>query len=282
MLRQRIVTALLLLAIMLPALAAQARWPFALFSLVLIAAAAWEWARLNDARGVAAVMWCFLAVVMAGIIDVSGVGLNPQLWWVTTAVWIAGCAWALRLGVSHWHQSHVLMRRVVGLVLLVLAWQAMMQARRWGLNGLLSIFCLVWAADVFAYAGGRLWGRRKLAPHISPGKTWEGVISGLVAVWGLGAAWMQWVDPLMHDQGMSLFSSLRTQFGLLGWFLCLSLLTGLAVVGDLMESLAKRSAGVKDSSGLLPGHGGVLDRVDALLPVFPAAIGLVLMGKVVS
>ncbi len=279
MLRQRIVTALVLLAIMLPALSAQARWPFALFSLSLIAAAAWEWARLNGTSGGAAAVWCLAAVSLAAALDTSGWADYAGLWWGTTVVWVAVAVWALRLGVAHWHSLATSWRRMCGVVLLVLAWQAMMQARQWGLNALLSIFCLVWAADVFAYAGGRLWGRHKLAPHISPGKTWEGVASGLVAVWGVGAAWMQWVDPLMQDQGMSLFSALRAHWGLVGWILALSVLTGLAVVGDLLESLVKRSAGVKDSSQLLPGHGGVLDRIDALLPVFPAAVALVLMSR---
>lgn len=127
-----------------------------------------------------------------------------------------------------------------------------------------------------------MWGRHKLAPLISPGKTWEGVLSGLLAVWGIGALWMQWIDPLMQDQGMSLFASIRAQFSPMGWMAALAALTGLAVVGDLMESLVKRSAGVKDSSRLLPGHGGVLDRIDALLPVFPAAMALVWMARGVS
>jgi phosphatidate cytidylyltransferase len=121
-------------------------------------------------------------------------------------------------------------------------------------------------ADIAAYAGGRAFGRHKLAPSISPGKSWEGVWSGMVGVLLLALLWTQ-LDQAYALGSSSLYTRLQQGFG---W------LSGMSVVGDLVESLVKRAAGAKDSSGLLPGHGGVLDRVDALLPVFPIALALAL------
>ncbi|MDE2452518.1 MAG: phosphatidate cytidylyltransferase, partial [Burkholderiales bacterium] len=141
------------------------------------------------------------------------------------------------------------------------------------INFMLSIFCLVWMADIAAYFGGRTFGRRKLAPSISPGKSWEGVASGMAGVLLLAFVWTR-IDAAFGVDGPSLYSVLVRQ---LGWALALPALLFLAamsVVGDLVESLVKRAAGAKDSSRLLPGHGGVLDRLDALLPVFPVALAL--------
>jgi len=134
------------------------------------------------------------------------------------------------------------------------------------------VCALVWLADIAAYFGGRALGRRKLAPTISPGKSWEGAISGLVAVIVLAVVV---VVVTVHPHG-NLFALLQARFGWIGLVLGCTALVALAIVGDLVESLVKRAAGAKDSSRLLPGHGGVLDRIDALLPVFPAALALVM------
>ncbi len=153
------------------------------------------------------------------------------------------------------------------------AWLAIAHARVIGINFLLSVLCLVWMADVAAYFGGRAFGHRKLAPSISPGKSWEGVWSGMVGVLFLASLWI-WIDSRFNVDGPSLYTRLWLAFGLPGTTAALLALCGLSVVGDLIESLVKRAAGAKDSSQLLPGHGGVLDRVDALLPVVPAAMAL--------
>jgi phosphatidate cytidylyltransferase len=139
---------------------------------------------------------------------------------------------------------------------------------------MLSMLCLVWAADIAAYFGGRAFGRRKLAPTISPGKSWEGVWSGVAGVLLLAIVWTG-LDRRFGFDGPSLYSRLAEGFGWTGALIALLCLCGLSVVGDLVESLAKRAAGAKDSSQLLPGHGGVLDRVDALLPVMPVSLALV-------
>jgi phosphatidate cytidylyltransferase len=147
-----------------------------------------------------------------------------------------------------------------------------------GINFLLSVLALVWMADVAAYFGGRALGRRKLAPSISPGKSWEGVWSGMVGVLALAALWIA-IDERFAVDAPSLYTRLWHHLGGVGMVLALLVLSGLSVVGDLVESMVKRAAGAKDSSRLLPGHGGVLDRVDALLPVLPAAMALLSLTR---
>jgi phosphatidate cytidylyltransferase len=130
---------------------------------------------------------------------------------------------------------------------------------------LFSVLVIVWLADTAAYFAGRAFGKRKLAPHISPGKTWAGVVGAIVAV--IAVALIAWqIAPDAHLLSNLLLASL----GVVGAVL-LAAVVMVSVVGDLFESLLKRQAGVKDSSRLLPGHGGVYDRVDALLPTLPLA-----------
>ena len=129
-------------------------------------------------------------------------------------------------------------------------------------------------ADIAAYFGGRAFGRRKLAPSISPGKSWEGVWSGMVGVGLLSVGWMAAESAGFLVGPPSLFLVIRGNMGWMGLLLAIVFLCALSVMGDLVESLAKRAVGAKDSSRLLPGHGGVLDRVDALLPALPAAMAL--------
>jgi phosphatidate cytidylyltransferase len=168
------------------------------------------------------------------------------------------------------------MRLMGGLLMLWVAWMAAVQARMVGINFLLSILVLVWVADVFAYFAGRTFGLRftrgKLAPSISPGKSWEGVWGGMLGVIVLALCWV-WADSAARPAVASLYTRLAER----GWWLLVIgviFLAAMSVVGDLVESLIKRSAGAKDSSALLPGHGGVLDRVDALLPTLPIAMML--------
>ena len=165
-------------------------------------------------------------------------------------------------------------RWAVGFLALWTAWLALASARIMGINFILSIFGLVWAAYIAAYFGGRAFGKRKLAVSISPGKSWEGVWSGILGVMLLALAWSAF-DRSGHRDSSSLYTRLLDAHGIVGFTLVLIFLSAMSVVGDLVESLVKRSAGAKDSSGLLPGHGGVLDRVDALLPVFPLALAII-------
>ena len=276
MLWQRVVTAVALLALLLPALFADSPDPFTGLVLVLIAAGGWEWGRLNGCGQPASITLALICLVMctgawwAGWPGVAA----PLLWLIAGAAWVFAGAGLLRNGVSGWPRISLPIRLAGGVASLFLAWLAVAQARAIGINFLLSLLVLVWVADIFAYFAGRAFGlrftRSKLAPSISPGKSWEGVWGGMGGVVVLGFAWVA-ADTHWQASVPSLYSRLAS---VSPWLLVLAVvfLGAMSVVGDLVESLIKRSAGVKDSSRLLPGHGGVLDRVDALLPALPVSM----------
>ena len=278
MLKQRVITAVVLLAILLPALFYPSRVPFSVVTLVLIAAGAWEWGRLNGYRQAGALFLALLCLVLCAASWKLGLIEHrlPLLWSLGGAVWVLAGAWLLRRGVAGWPVVPRPVRVVLGVLALWFAWLAVAQARAIGVNFLLSVLVLVWVADICAYFAGRAFGLKftngKLAPAISPGKSWEGVWGGMAGVIVLAVCWVI-ADARIGAQVPSLYTLLASQ----GWWLLLIgvvFLAAMSVVGDLVESLIKRSVGVKDSSGLLPGHGGVLDRVDALLPTLPLAMML--------
>ncbi len=278
MLLQRVITALVLLLVMLAALLSGQAWPFQGLTLVLIAAAAWEWGRLNQAPAVLA--WAMgAAVALAGVAALQAQWSAPVAdadrawWWAAVLLWVLGSAMALRGGPTAWPRLWRQARWLLGVVALAAAWLALAQAQALGLNFMLSVLALVWAADICAYFGGRRFGSRKLAPGISPGKSWEGVWSGMAGVLLLAVVWVA-LDRAYGFDGPSLYTRLLRSLGWPGTVPALLVLAAMSVVGDLMESLVKRAAGAKDSSRLLPGHGGVLDRLDALLPVLPLALAL--------
>ena len=274
MLKQRIATALVLLAVLLPALAIGDVWPFAIVTLAAMSIAGWEWARLNGAGRLSVALGVALGVACGLALWAGWGNAAPRLaWWIATAVWVLGGTWVLRGGVAAWPKLSRALRLGVGLLALWTAWLAMANAKAAGINFILSIFVVVWAADIFAYFGGRAFGKRKLAPAISPGKSWEGVWSGMVGTLLVAAAWLA-VEASGAIDPTSFYRVVLTRSGLAGLALVVVFLAAMSVVGDLVESLVKRSAGAKDSSALLPGHGGILDRVDALLPVFPIALAL--------
>jgi phosphatidate cytidylyltransferase len=278
MLKQRVITALIMLAIVIPTLLYPNAWPFCLLALVFMAAGAWEWARMNGLKESGAIYFAGFFVLGATLSWYLGF-LNramPNVWIFASGLWVLSSAWLLSHGVAGWSKIPAAIRRAGGLIVLWLAWLALSQARIQGVNFLMSVMCLVWAADTFAYFAGRTWGgkfsKNKLAPTISPGKSWEGVWGGVVGVFILAFAWV-WADTHWQNTVASLYTRLNGQHLVL-MVVALLFLTAMSVIGDLIESLIKRSAGVKDSSGLLPGHGGVLDRVDALLPALPIAMML--------
>jgi len=278
MLKQRIITAIVLLAILLPALF----WPdpsaFMLIVLVLLAAGGWEFGRLNGLAPAGAIASGAACVLLCGLAWWAGLAqqATPTLWLAAAFGWVLGSGYLLWRSVPGWPQLPRPLRMAGGIAALCLAWLAAAQARVIGINFLLSVLVLVWVADIAAYFAGRRFGlkltRTKLAPAISPGKSWEGVWGGMVGVLLLGIGWA-WADAAFGARVPSLYSVLAHR----SWGLVLIgalFLAAMSVVGDLVESLVKRSAGAKDSSGLLPGHGGVLDRVDALLPTLPLAMML--------
>ena len=274
MLKQRVITAIVLLAILLPALFYKTPAPFCALALLMIAAGAWEWGRLNAFGQAGSFGLAALCVLACGLSWYGGLLDRPLplLWAAAGAAWVLAGAWLLRAGVAGWPRIPRALRLSGGLVALWLAWLAIAQARVMGIEFLLSVLVLVWVADIFAYFAGRALGGRfskgKLAPSISPGKSWEGVWGGMAGVVALSLVWSFW-------GGNTLYGQLAQRHGIALMLLAVIFLAAMSVVGDLVESLVKRSAGVKDSSGLLPGHGGVLDRVDALLPALPLAMMLV-------
>ena len=276
MLKQRVITALVLLAILLPAVFYSTAVPFSVLALLLIAAGAWEWGRLNGYGQLSSLLTGFACLVLCGMSWDLGLLDQPLplLWRLAGAAWVLAGAWLLRGGVTGWQRTPRAVRLTAGVVALWLAWLAVVQSRFIGIEFLLSLLLLVWVADIGAYFAGKALGGRfskgKLAPAISPGKSWEGVWGGMVGVMLLCVLWLAF-----DASGQSLYSRLAAQHGLAVTLLAMIFLAALSVVGDLVESLVKRSAGAKDSSGLLPGHGGVLDRIDALLPVLPLAMMLV-------
>lgn len=278
MLRQRVITAVLLLAVLLPAVFYPQPLAFAVVATLLIAAGGWEWARLNQVSSAGA--WTTGAVCagvcVASLYCTRGLVHAGGLWLSVTAVWILGGSWLLARGAAAWASVPKAVRWLAGVACLCAAWLAVTQARIIGINFLFSVMVLVWVADIGAYFSGRLLGgtlfARKLAPSISPGKTWEGVLGGLLGVALCAMLWMQVEQRFVLDS-VSIYGRLW-QHGVLVMAIAIVWLTAWSVVGDLVESLIKRSAGVKDSSNLLPGHGGVLDRLDALLPVLPMAMML--------
>ena len=275
MLKLRIITALVLLAVFLPAFFASSAEPLAWLTLVLIAAGAWEWGRLMGLTMLRSFGLGFLCVVLClGSWKLFELPLHttPNVWAGAGALWVLIGAWMLRGGIAAWSSVHIATKLIGGTLALWLCWLAIFQAKRVGINYMLSIFVLVWIADIAAYFAGRAFGRRKLAPSLSPGKSWEGVWGGICAVWILAFSWV-WADQMAIFDSPSIYSLLYAH-GWVYFLVSVSFLTAMSVVGDLVESMVKRNAGVKDSSQLLPGHGGVLDRVDALLPTLPLAMML--------
>lgn len=261
MLRARIITALALLAGFLVVLFLLPKPAVAVVFAVVAGLMAWEWAGLmaidRAGRGL------FVGVILVSCLaayNQPGYAF-PKLWLVSALFWlIMAPLWLWR----RWRlASNDMAGYVTGWLLIVPTWAAMVALQGRGPWWLFGAMALVWVADIAAYFTGRAYGRHKLAPAISPGKTWEGVggAVGGVLVYGFVAALIAGISPL----------------GKLGWGPLLIALTGVSVIGDLFESMIKRQAGVKDSGTLLPGHGGLLDRLDSQTSTLPLA-ALILLG----
>lgn len=271
MLKTRILTALIMLAVLYGILAWAPVSAFAWFCLVLTGLAGWEWARLLGWQGSRAVAYGLAMVAATGAWFAAYQAMGTAtpvriLWWLSAAFWLLGAPFALRQGVQTLSSCKKMGLAVMGAVILPACWFALTSAREISVPYLISVMLLVWAADVGAYFSGKAFGKRKLAPQISPGKSWEGAIGGgiLVLVIAAVAVTTHWFAPTLYTRLVTVYGVVISVMVLIG-------LVGMSIVGDLFESLLKRQAGMKDSSQLLPGHGGILDRVDALLPVLPLA-----------
>ena len=282
MLRQRVITAVILLLIILWALFLAQPWVWGVLSLALMAAAGWEWGMLVAAgpqpqRGALRITG---AIVLAGLTYLAWRGHEgPASAWlfgllaVNLVSWIAlavPAVLAARLDTA----GRPAVAGVFAVISMLCVWASIYELRLVHPVLVFSAMSIIWCADIGAYFFGRAFGKRKLAVRVSPGKSWEGAIGGLGTVIVVAAfAW--WLYP----QAPVLSSILASRAGPLLTLLGLTLIVALSIIGDLFESLLKRSRGVKDSGRLLPGHGGVLDRIDALVPTMPACL---LLWKLLS
>lgn len=268
MLRTRIATAVVLLLFVLAALWL-GRPAFIALAALIFGAALWEWLRLAGLPGRGAPIVALLLVGLLVLLDQIGITPGPTglmliataacaLWLTIAAVLVRAQRHGVRLGRAA--------TAALGCLLLPSAWFALLALYQRGLVLLFSVLAIVWIADICAYFSGRAFGKAKLASNISPGKTWAGVGGAMLGVIAIaGVAFVLAPDA-------SLLSSLLFRRNIVLAVLLLALLVAASIVGDLFESLIKRQAGMKDSSRLLPGHGGVLDRIDALIPVLPLAV----------
>ncbi len=271
MLRQRVITAVVLAGAFLGALFGSSPLGWTVLAAGVLGAGAWEWcgfarggrsARLGYAVATAAVgLWLAAALGLAS--GRPGALVLIPIYGAALAFWVVGAPWWLARRGTQPAAAWLIL--AVGWVVLIPTFLALVHLRNIGPVTLLVFMMLVWIADIAAYFAGHRFGRTKLAPAISPGKTREGLYGALLATAAFAVAWMLLLP--VHIPAL-----IRDLPGSLAWMLLLgAALTLLSVVGDLFESALKRQAGLKDSGSLLPGHGGVLDRIDALTAVLPAA-----------
>jgi phosphatidate cytidylyltransferase len=260
----RIGTGVVLVAAILAALFLLPPAGFAVVMLVIVSIAAHEWARLIELRGVAGIAFTALVFVAGAALLALALagGFAPV---VAAACGIATLYW-LAAGIpsvlASWQPSSPVTRALAAFVVLEGALVAIVALQARSAAFALAAMAIVWIADTAAYFTGRRLGRHKLAPRISPGKTWEGAAGAVVAV----VAYALLLVPLARRAG---FAAEIDATAIAGWIVLAIAVVALSIVGDLHESLLKRRAGVKDSGSLLPGHGGVLDRIDALLAAMP-------------
>lgn len=231
--------------------------------------AAWEWGALVQVKG--AGRWAYVLVLLLAyawpwpdFLERTGLLASLAFWVLLVPLWLKR-GWALSPQIG----------LLAGLVVILpTGWSLALLRQQGGNSVLLAFMAVVWISDTAAYFSGRAWGRHKLAPAISPGKTWQGVAGAGVAVTLYGLVWWQ-----LSQLGGGTMAHLVARSGWL-WFPLLWLLTALGILGDLLESWVKRCAGVKDSGRGLPGHGGILDRVDALTSTLPlAALWVTMVGR---
>lgn len=252
MLKTRVITAFALLFVVLFGLFRLPSLYWGWLTLGVIAIGAWEWGGMAAYSKIG--RWAYLILTIAfGLVFFF---LKTPITWaypVAVAFWLLLVLPWLLLG---WKVRHPLVLAVTGWMVLFPTWFALMDFHAMRPALLFGLMAVVAVADIGAYFAGRAFGKHKLAPSISPGKTWEGVVGGLLGVTLYSSLWL------------ALESVLNIPFP--GYILLLAM-ASLSVVGDLFESWLKRQAGIKDSGHILPGHGGVLDRIDALTAALPLA-----------
>lgn len=276
MLKERIYTAIVLIGALLGSLFLGPPWLFLGLMLLFLGLAFGEWARLNSAPR-SALIYAIAGVLLAwGSLRLTSSWPMLALFGSVSLFWGVLAWYFFRHGHAAWGKLNWKLRLLLGWLILIAAWLCLPILQAQSPTFLLSALSLIWLADVGAYFFGRQWGgrwfSRKLAPSISPKKTWEGVVGGLVFML-LGCGLWLWLEN-QWDWPHTFVYFLFHRFGALGLVLCCAAILLYSIIGDLFESLVKRNAGAKDSSQLLPGHGGVLDRLDALLPTLPLLVVL--------
>jgi phosphatidate cytidylyltransferase len=264
MLKQRLLTAVILVPLLVWGIIALPTTYLAVLLGVVIAQGAWEWSGLMQMpRGSQRAVYLVTTIICIGMagyaltlptnnwLSLPGISL---LWWLFATIWI------LRYPRNTKCWSRMAMQGMIGILILVPAWISVIALHDSGEQGpywLLYLLSLIWVADSSAYFGGRRFGKHKLAPQVSPGKSWEGVLSALIATGFYALFAANW----FHVSGNG------NQWLV---FVVLSMVTVMfSIMGDLAESMFKRHAGKKDSGNLLPGHGGVLDRIDSITAAAP-------------
>ena len=257
MLKTRILTALVIAPVAIAGVFFLPEVGFAIFVALIMAVGAWEWALLAGFVGIQRILYAVFVTALlpaAYFIPSSLILTLGALWWLVAFVLVLGYPNLVRVWTPR------ITRSVIGLFVLIPAWQAMLLLKIHPDSNylILLLFFLIWGADIGAYFSGKAFGKRKLAPDVSPGKSWAGFFGGLVTALVIAIAMsliIQNPDILSIDGVMFLAACIVVAM--------------VSVLGDLSISMFKRNAGVKDSSNLLPGHGGFLDRIDSLLSAGP-------------
>ncbi|WP_136417329.1 phosphatidate cytidylyltransferase [Herbaspirillum sp. ST 5-3] len=266
MLKTRVITALVLLAILLSVVYSKSYPFFVLVAAAFFAAAAWESFRLFHNRQplVGAALW---TVAFVFLVSRDALDSTILLFALCAAIWAIRLAPSLAIGLPTLEGfGNRLLNGIYGIAILG-CFLAIVVLFQHSPLYLLSVMAIVWIADIGAYFSGKAFGKHKLAPSISPGKSWEGAIGGWLAV--LILTGISTLHPAFAD---TFATRLVTKSGWPGFGVVMTIMVAASVVGDLFESQLKRRVGMKDSSNLLPGHGGVLDRIDALIPTLPLAV----------
>lgn len=277
MLRQRVVTAVIMAVLFLAAVATLDLIALAILFGVVAAAAGWEWSSLAGwskvwQRGVYTALFLVLLCVLWLI---CGLGQSPDREVLQPWLGVACLFWSIAMLLvesypgSSWLWRNTATRSLMGWLILAATWLAtlFLLTLPGGTVLMIILVIAVAAADIGAYFSGRRWGRHKLAPSVSPGKTWEGLWGGLAGVMLLTSV----IIAVLPRHLSHLPMETLLLIGLA--------VAGASVLGDLTVSMVKRSSGVKDSGALLPGHGGLLDRIDSLCAAAPVfALGLILAG----
>ncbi len=279
MLKSRVITAVVLVALLLLALFALPAFAWTALIVVMLMQGTVEWGRLSKlSHGQSKVYWGVTLLLLLGLLwgdsrlaGQTQIVAHLLVYAVSALLWLIIVPTWMMIGTPIKNKWCLC---VVGWAVLIPTGLAMIDLRQDfqmfpGAWVLLALMCLVWVADSSAYFAGRRFGKNKLAPTISPGKTWEGVGGAMLGVTVyIVLVWL--LNPFYNQPG------LIPELVLAGWWW-----VGLAVIGDLFESFIKRQAGVKDSGALLPGHGGLLDRIDALTSTLPLAAMAILFQKLI-